>query len=323
MGGIAAFALALAAGLSAAPDLLAHPQPSPRQRAEASSQPERYDWVATWRALDRLRELPPGSERFQALWSDLDATGGARERDSRTLRDRAATFRARLLRAELAALAGRPPRTIADPGVEIEFRAGEAWLAACHLASCPLRVRAFREALAQSQGELRRSRRDRALKAVDEDLRAARVGTAEALARVLIESSPDAESMVGLAQVLRLDGRAEEADRLLDAAFAGRIEPSQRAQLALERGRIQRALRRDTSAARWLGAALSEGSVDAALCLAQTALSDGDSDSARTVFRALLDADPAPAGAWRGWGLSQLAARGSERGNAHTNLGNP
>ncbi len=270
---------------------------------------ERYDWTATWRSLDELRGLTPGSDRFRAQWKELDELAGGRERDSKTLRDRPAIFRARLLRAELAALAGNKALTVPDPGAAIQFVPGEAWMAARHLVSGPLRVRAFREAIAAVDGELRSTRQKRAVDVVDEDVRAGRLTTAEALARFLYDSSPSPEFTLALARVLRASGRDQEAVPLLDAALDRRaIDVSERARLAFERGRVESNLGRDTIAARWFGAALSEGSVDAAIHLGQNALDNRDYGSALTVFRALLDSDPAPVPAWRGWGLAQLRA---------------
>ncbi len=270
---------------------------------------ERYDWTATWRSLDELRGLTPRSERFRAQWKELDELAGGRERDSRTLRDRPAIFRSRLLRAELAVLAGNKALTVPDPGAAIEFAPSEAWMAARHLVSGPLRVRAFREAIGAADGDLRSTRQARAVEVVDEDVRAGRLTTAEALARFLYDSSSSSEFTLALSRVLRASGRDQEAVPLLDTAFDRRaIDASERARLAIERGRVESNLGRETAAARWFGMALSEGSVDAAIHLGQNALDNGDYGGALTVFGALLDGDPVPVRAWRGWGLAQHLA---------------
>ncbi len=295
---------------------LAHAAPASALRAESSAtfaaqRPpyvERYDWPATWRELDRLRDIPLDDERFRARWKELDELAAGRERDSRTLRDRPARFRARLLRAELADLARNPPQIVPDPNAPIEFNPGEAWMAARHLVSGPLRVRAYREAIAEVTGELREARRDRAIDAVDEDLRYGRLTNAEALARFLYDSSPTAGSTLALSRVLRAASRDAEALPLLESALEQRgVESRDRARLALERARLERNLGHQSAVARWRGVALTEDSPHAALEAAETALRDGDLSAASALYRALLEGERRGA-AWRGWGLAQLSA---------------
>jgi tetratricopeptide (TPR) repeat protein len=274
---------------------------------------QRYDWPATWRSLEQLRALTPGSDRFRAQWKELNELAGGRERDSKTLRDRPAIFRSRLLRAELAELAESKPLTVPDPSAAIDFAAGEAWMAARHLVSGPLRVRAFREAIAESNGDVKALRQQRAVDAVGDDVRAGRLTTAEALARYLYDSSQSVEFTLALTRVLRASGRDLEAVPLLEVALERRAtDASSRARLALERGRVEENLGHETAAARWFGVSLSEGSAEAAIQLAETALERGDYGGALTLYRALLDDDRAPGPAWRGWALAQLRANRPE-----------
>lgn len=295
----------------------------PYAREVSARLSEREDWPSTWRALDQLKSLAKGSQRFQIEWSALDLRGKASESDARKRSDRATTLRARILRAELALVAGTPARPIADPHTDIEFLPGEAWLAARHLATCPLRLRAFREALDEVRGEVRAARCEALNAALRDDVVNVRIEGAEALARLACELSANAQTTTDLAIVLRLRGEADAADALLERALSERGDSAGRAMTMTERGRLQRGLGHSDAAARWLGAALAEGSDEAALCLARAALYESESSRARTLYRSLIDRGAAPEEAWRGWGLSLLTAEHLRRPTSLENPGNP
>jgi hypothetical protein len=267
-------------------------------------------WKATWKDLARLSESAPGSPERDRLWRALDGLQIDRERAARKAHDRTEVVRARVLRFHLSRLVGAAPRPLAEPGSNIEFMAGEAWLALQALGPGPTRARATRAALAETPAD--RARSDRARQVAEEDARDLHLDWAVDEARSLREHARNPRSAILLARVLRLRGEHDAAAQVVDEALATATLRADRADLLCERSSVHAAAGADALAISDLGAALASGSIEAGVRLAARALSDGEPSRARALFRSSLDASANRPAACRGGGLALLA-----RNSAH------
>ena len=154
-------------------------------------------WKDTWADLERFSRSPPGSPEH--------------ERSARKSREREESFRARLLRAHLARLAGVDARPVPEPGTEIAFLPGEAWLAAQVLGPGPTRVTALRLSLGESDPASLPERLDRTEEVAEEDARLLNLDWALDEARMLHRRTPTARSANLLGSLLRLRGEYELA----------------------------------------------------------------------------------------------------------------
>ena len=94
------------------------------------------DWNAAWVKLERLETLRPTSAEWLRLYAELEglAVAGNGRHD----------YRARLLDAHLARVAGEAPRPYAAVEIPARWEPGEAWLAARVLEPGVVRASAFR-----------------------------------------------------------------------------------------------------------------------------------------------------------------------------------
>ena len=138
-----------------------------------------------------------------------------------------------------------------------------------------------------------------------------RSDTALAVAEAMHAAAPAPWSAGCLEGILRRRGEYERADEVLERQIAATEDPLARRALVERRAIL-------AGAAGWLdqerdllGRALAEGGTDAWQMLARYALSAGERERARRLFRILVERSrgaPAEAAPWalRGWGLALL-----------------
>lgn len=273
-------------------------------------------WTDVWRNLELLARRAPGSPEFRALAGELEHFADQREEPARKQRDRVERFRVRVLRAQLARLAGMPWTPIQEPVVEIPWMPGEAWIAAQVLLAGTVRDRALLHVLDQDGAQLSPEWRPVASAALREASLAARVADAEALATALDQRWPSAASARDLARVHALAGDRGRARALLEERLALARAPAEERQLLATLGEIELSTPAAPSASQHLGSALARGSTVAGLLLARRAFDAGEIARARCLYRALIAlAASGSEGdgpqdlhqrAARGWGLACL-----------------
>jgi tetratricopeptide (TPR) repeat protein len=288
-----------AALLAAAQARPAHPAPEP--------------WNQAWRDLARLEESVPGSPQFERIRRELESLQDREERSAKKSRDAGATYRAQILRAQIARLRGAPLKPLGEPASELSLFAGEAWLVLQVAAPGPTRVRALSVALAESGKADLPPRVERGIEAAEEDARNLKLDWAVVEARALVESARDRRTARLLARVLRLRGETDAAAELLEGTLRDASEAADRAALHDDLGELRLASGDEDAALKEFGAALALGSSRAAEHLAARALSDGRIDRARALYRSLQDEAYRRQGAARGYGLALLAAPESGR----------
>lgn len=297
MEGLIASALALLAALA------------PQARLDAST-----PWTVVWQRLDELAQVERSNPRFATIARELGTLAAERERAARARHDRPAALRARLLRAEVAALGGRPTRAIADPQTTLAFLPGEAWLAVRHLAPCTLRSEAIAPSIREAQGSARDQRVDWAERRIQEETDAGRIDLAAASARALDAEAHDSRSACVLAAALRLRGEIDSAEARLDAAWNSRPAAEDRVRLLEERAWLHQD--GGPLEQRWAGAAIAAGSAACRWSVAESALAAGQRSRSQVVFRSLLYDDAYSERAWRGLGIASLSARAEDDGSS-------
>lgn len=283
---VAALALALAASLGARP-------------ARAT------DWAAVWGDLERLSRMSTDSAERRTLEAELAALSTEREKRAREKHDAPEAFRARVLRAHLARIAGRPA-AVNDPSsaTVLDWLPGEAWLAVQVVAPGAFRERAALAALAEGDPDGRRA--ELARRVLHEDLLGPPLPEAEALARALLRPDRAAGPVRDLARVLVRAGRIDEAREAIARARPTPGGAAGEAELLLAEAEVELAAGADLAASRALGASYARGSTEAGLLIARRALAAGDVARARALGRAATLADGTPALGLRTWGLASL-----------------
>ncbi len=256
------------------------------------------------------------------------------------------SFESRLAAIHLARLAGRADAILEPDRVPAEMSARDAWLAALVLPSGPARAHAFALAIAGASSADLLERLGRAFPAFLEEAEALRLEAAEELAMAMYAAQPASWSSTTLgvlwtrmgkyaeaervlsAEIARLDAGVEEAERKAagstdetaraQALGAARALRDERRAMYERRAVSRRGAGRDAQALDDLGRALAEGGRDAAQMLGQNALASGDLETARALFRTLLEPregetpeslEEAAPWALRGWGLALLTPR--------------
>lgn len=294
-------------GIRLAPTLASQPEVREQDPSPA--------WVELWKELEKLSSLPSGSAVWREAWNELDTLSRALERAARKLHDRAETFRSGLLHAHLVRLSGNAVRPLGEPGAEIDFLSGEAWLAAQVLVPGTLRTRAMIEALADPPTGVAAARSsDRtsfAVRVLDEDLSGRRLESALALARVLHRRTGDAASAALLGRALALSGREADADRILSEQIDASPHGIERRSLVEQRALLHLGYGSFSAALDGLGAAYAEGSRSASRWVARIALAQSDRAGCLTISRSNLEDSPREAWSWRGWGISLMMSPSS------------
>ena len=76
------------------------------------------DWPAVWRELEELARRKPGTPEFRELAGGLAAVSLERAENARKQKDKPELFRARVLGAQIAVLAGSPWKPVPEPGAD-------------------------------------------------------------------------------------------------------------------------------------------------------------------------------------------------------------
>jgi len=163
-------------------------------------------------------------------------------------------------------------------------------------------IQAVDQATDEGLGATLRPAFDRFIERVDDF----RLEQAEALIAVMHRRSQASWSAQSLATLLGRADRFDDAFAALDDQLTRTPYGPERKELIKARALLTLGAGDVTRSKRELGAALIEGSSDAGVVLGFLAISEGQLDRARTLSRALLKLDPAPAWARRSWGLSML-----------------
>jgi len=264
-------------------------------------------WKDTWAQLAHFAGSAPGSPEHERLRRELEGFQARHERSARKSHEREEAFRARLLRAHLSRLAGVGARPLPEPGTEIGFMTGEAWLAAQVLGPGPTRVTALRLALAEGDPAALPERLDRTARAAEEDARLLNLDWALDEARMLHRRASSARSARLLGGLLRLRGEYELAARITAEAIEAERDPVERGRLLAEHADAIAASGDEDAFLAASGAALASGSREAAFSLALRALGADEPVRARALFRGLLEEGPFCSSAGRGYGLALLA----------------
>jgi hypothetical protein len=280
--------------------------PAPRLAPAPRAAPE--PWGQAWRDLARLEESVPGSPQFERIRRELESLQDREERGAKKSRDAGATYRAQILRAQIARLRGAPFKPVGEPASELPLFSGEAWLALQVAGPGPTRVRALDAALAEGAKADLPPRIERGIEAAEEDARNLKLDWAAAEARALHASAADRRTARLLARIQRLRGETDEAAELLEASLANASDAADRAALHDDLGEVRLAAGEEDRALEQFGAALALGSGRAAEHLAARALSDGRIERARALYRSLEDEAYRRHGAARGYALALLTA---------------
>ncbi len=113
-------------------------------------------------------------------------------------------------------------------------------------------------------------------------------------------------SAMTLALVCTRLGDSDRATRVLRSALEAEKDPVLQYELLERLGLAQLGAGKESAARGPLGSAFRRGSVNAGVVLGRIELRDGRMAQARAIFRTLLDKQPPPSWALRGWGLSML-----------------
>lgn len=273
-------------------------------------------------ALAAIASLGSQSDAWAKVWADLEAlrhgappeleAAAARARLEQALLAADEGPRADLLRAALEVQEGREAGALTLRLAALRptpFAGLPCWLLAELLPPGAERARLVREAL-QAPDALRRWQVLLAWNAALDELRALRLEEGALPIQIALhERFQDAATAHDLALTLRALGNGQAADRVLAEALQREREAGRRdANLWEARGINALGFGDEALARDYLGRALAEGSLGAALLLSRLELAANRLEAARAGFRALILDAPPPDWAWRGWGATLLPA---------------
>ncbi|MFT7668321.1 MAG: tetratricopeptide (TPR) repeat protein [Planctomycetota bacterium] len=132
---------------------------------------------------------------------------------------------------------------------------------------------------------------------------------AQALAEAMHSRARATWSAMSLALVSTRAGASDRAEEVLREQLAGTLEGPDKIALLERLGLALQGAGFERRALGPLGSSFARGSRDAGVVLGRIALRQGRLDHARAIFRSLLDEEPSPSWALRGWGLSMLPTR--------------
>lgn len=138
------------------------------------------------------------------------------------------------------------------------------------------------------------------------EVKAFRGASAKALAEALHRRAGAVWSAMSLALISTQTGDSDRATEVLRSAIEGASDPREEYDLLERLGLALQGSGQERRALAPLGSAFARGSVNAGVVLGRIALREGRLRQARAIFRTLLDEDPPPSWALRGWGLAML-----------------
>jgi hypothetical protein len=264
--------------------------------------PQGSAWNDVWDWLDRLRGMERGDPAAEGILRSLREDLPGPEGDPRRV----------LVQAELERWSGREPGILAQRLATVplaSFGGREAWYLAEILPQGPARVAAVLHALDGTPNLSREELLD-AWNVAGEEVRALRLADgALPIQERLYQRARAAWSGSDLARTLGLLGRSVEADALLAEVIAQEEAAGRPTQdLWSQRGIQALGAGNERLARDYLGHALGQGSMEAALRLARADLAQGRLGAARMGLRPPILSGDDTGSALRGWGLALLPA---------------